>query len=315
MKLIKWLSLLCLVFITGCLTTNPSPKPSPTPEPAPNPGPPPFPNLPASPVLKVIAHPMGVIMNANTAQIINTPATSVKYAWSEPSGGSTITGFKFYYGPSSLGYTNAVPVSGTNFTLNGLPPTSTVFATVTATGPGGESLPAPEVAYTVPILPPTPQSWAISITGTEYPESDGPYWQLNPSDPFSVYTNGNECSITWQSPNWNLAYTNGSVLYNSTNIVNTGWVPVNGTNFIVSVPIGNPQGAPQPPSIAANSLMIYWGMPSYNVSVSQDLNGQWMFLTNTPNPYIFINPQEGGTREFFKIDPVITNVISKTIQN
>jgi hypothetical protein len=251
------------------------------------------------------------------ASLLSTPATQLKLVWN-PSIDPT-TNYNIYVGTTN-GVWSSVTLVGnvTNYTAMNLVPGVTYYFTATAIGIGGESLPSNVVTYQVPILTPPPSTAVISISGieTNYDLCNAPFWQLIQTNLLSDYTNNYNCSITYQTNLWRIKYTNGLALYSSTNIINTNWTKLKGTNSAVgSAAIGNPVGTPTPTSILSGAFIVCWGLPTYNVYVTGDLTQPWTYLTNTTMPYLFISRSNAPTAQFFKIVPVITNTIAITPQH
>ncbi|HZR18798.1 MAG TPA: immunoglobulin domain-containing protein [Verrucomicrobiae bacterium] len=92
------------------------------------------------------------------------PTQTVTLAWN-PSSDPAVTGYFRYYGGASGAYTNKADVgAATNASVSGLFQGDTYYFTVTAYDASGlESLPSPEISYTVP--PATNSAVAPTITG------------------------------------------------------------------------------------------------------------------------------------------------------
>jgi hypothetical protein len=251
------------------------------------------------------------------ASLLATPATQLKLFWN-PSVDPT-TNYNVYIGTTNGIWSKVVAVGNvTNYTALNLVPSVTYYFTTTAIGIGGESLPSNVVTYSVPILTPPPSTAVVSISGieTNYDLCNVAFWQLIQTNLLSDYTNNGHCSITYQTNLWRVKYTNGLALYSSTNIINTNWTKLKGTNsFVRSTAIGNPVGAPTPTSVLQGAFIVAWGLPTYNVYVTGDLTQPWTYLTNTTSPYLFVSRSNVPIAQFFKIVPVITNTIAITPQH
>ncbi len=86
---------------------------------------------------------------------VNSGSGQITLSWNSPtsceSGIDAPTGYNVYMGTHGYGFADAIPVTGTSYTLTGLNPNTTYYFQVTATNAGGESFPTATVAARTPI--------------------------------------------------------------------------------------------------------------------------------------------------------------------